>query len=106
MSITHHLSFTRTAITILLATILTTLISCSDDDTATNPNIKFTDSYKVEYVPGTMDPAQGKTQFQISLTDRSTGLPAEGITVTLMPLMYMTDKTHSTPVDGARLEDA
>ena len=62
----------------------------------------LTTSYKVEYVyESQMDnPMQGKTEFQISLTDLSNDLPAEGVAVMLMPMMNMATKQHSTPVDG------
>ena len=103
MSVTHHFSFVRNAAVALLATSLFT--GCSEDGTVVNPNIDYTDSYKVEYIEGDMAPAQGKTLFQIKVSDRATGAAVTGESVTLMPLMYMTDKTHSTPVDGACTEN-
>ena len=107
MSITSHLSFSRTAITALLAaTLLASITGCSSDSSTPNPNIKTSASYTVEYVAGAMDTAMGKTQFQISVTDLITKDAVTGEMVTLMPMMYMTDKTHSTPVDGACTESA
>jgi hypothetical protein len=103
MSISSHFSYFRH---ITLAVLATTLFTgCSEDGTVVNPNIEYTDSYKVEYVPGMMAPMQGKTQFQIRVSDKTTGDATTGETVTLMPMMYMTDKTHSTPVDGACIEN-
>ncbi len=56
-------------------------------------------SYKVEYLPGDMAAAQGKTSFRIRLTNRSDGTAASGKTVTLRPYMYMATKSHTTPAD-------
>lgn len=100
MSIAHYFSFTRSAIASLLAITLSAGITGCSDSSTPNPNIKTSASYTVEYVPGAMDAAMGKTQFQISVTDLITKDAVTGEMVTLMPMMYMTDKTHSTPVDG------
>lgn len=59
----------------------------------------LTSSYKVEYIPGTMAAAQGKTSFKIKLTNRSDGTPVAGKAVTLFPYMYMATKSHTTPSD-------
>ena len=66
----------------------------------------LTATYKVEYVAGMMKAMTGKTMFQIRLTDLATDAPADGVAVTLMPMMYMATKNHSTPVDGACIESA
>jgi hypothetical protein len=58
----------------------------------------LTPSYKVEYLPGTMAAAQGKTSFKIRLTERSSGAAAPGKSVTLFPYMYMATKSHTSPV--------
>ena len=110
MSITPRLSFFRNNALALLAI---SLIGCSGggDGTVANPNIQKTANYEVEYVPGEMDPTQGKSEFQIILTDLTAAKDLQarfaGPTVTLMPLMYMSDKTHSTPVpnNGACVEN-
>lgn len=60
----------------------------------------LTDSYLVEYLPGTMAAATGKTMFKIKLTNRSDGTAASGKTVTLRPYMYMATKSHSTPMEA------
>ena len=59
----------------------------------------LTDSYLVEYLPGTMVAATGKTTFTIRLTSRSTGTAASGKAVTLRPYMYMATKSHTTPME-------
>jgi hypothetical protein len=46
-----------------------------------------------------MAASQGKTAFKIRITNRSNGLPATGLTVSLMPMMHMAAMSHSTPVD-------
>jgi hypothetical protein len=59
----------------------------------------LTDSYKVEYVPGTAAAATGKTSFRLKVTNRGDGSPAPGLNIKLSFLMYMATKNHSTPVD-------
>ncbi len=59
----------------------------------------LTDSYIVEYIPGTMAASAGKTSFTIRLTNRSTGTAASGKAVTLRPYMYMATKSHTTPME-------
>jgi hypothetical protein len=56
-------------------------------------------TYLVEYVPGMMPAAEGKTTFQIKVRKRSDSSAATGLSLTLMPLMHMTGMTHSTPGD-------
>jgi hypothetical protein len=52
-------------------------------------------AYKVEYFPGMMDAMQGKTEFQLKISDDS-GAPVSS-TVELMLMMFMEDRKHSTP---------
>jgi hypothetical protein len=59
----------------------------------------LTTSYKVEYIPGTMAAAQGKTSFKIRVANRSDGTAAAGKTLKLVPYMYMATKSHTSPVD-------
>lgn len=59
----------------------------------------LTASYKVEYIPGAMSAAQGKTMFKLRITNRSDNSAAAGKTVGLMPKMYMAAMSHGTPVD-------
>ena len=61
--------------------------------------VALSDSYRVEYVPGSMDAAQGKTTFTLSITSRATGSALPGLDVSLMPMMHMDTHEHSTPVD-------
>ena len=61
--------------------------------------ITYTDSYKVEFVPGSMAAATGKTTFKVKLSNRSDNTPAAGKTITLKPFMYMSTKSHTTPTD-------
>lgn len=61
--------------------------------------VALTPSYKVEYLPGTLAAAQGKTSFKIKLTNRIDGTPAAGKAVSLLPFMYMATKSHTTPAD-------
>ncbi len=60
-------------------------------------------TYLVEYIPGMMPAAEGKTEFTLRIANRSdgsmvTGLTATGLSIT--PMMYMTDGSHSAPVDS------
>ena len=74
----------------------------TNDKIGTLPFAKMalTDSYKVEYLPGTMAAMMGKTRFKLRLTDHATEQAVSGETVTLMPLMYMAAHNHSTPLEG------
>ena len=68
---------------------------------ATVSNVRLTNTYRVEYVPGMMASKQGKSQFQIKVTKRSDSSAATGLSLKLMPLMHMASgMNHSTPVDG------
>ena len=60
--------------------------------------VALSGSYRVEYLPGAMPAAQGKTSFRIKLTNLATGTPAPGKSVSLMPVMHMATMTHSAPV--------
>lgn len=105
MSSASRISYVRHLTIALVA--ITFIAGCAEDETVANPNIDYTDSYKVEYVPGTMEPMQGKTEFQVRVSDRSTGDATTGETVTPMPMMYMnTGMNHASPVDGNCLESS
>jgi hypothetical protein len=60
----------------------------------------LTNSYKVEYLPGMMPATQGKTSFKIRISNRSDGSPVPGLSLALMPKMYMATMSHATPVDS------
>ncbi len=75
----------------------------SNDKIGTLPFARtaLTDSYRVEYIPGAMMAMQGQTRFQLRLTDAATGtVPQSGLSLGLMPMMYMAEMSHSSPVDG------
>ena len=59
------------------------------------------DSYRVEYLAGTMAAMEGQSKFQLRVTDAATGTqPQTGLALSLMPMMYMAQMSHSSPVDG------
>lgn len=60
----------------------------------------YTDSYKAEFLEGSATAATGKTSFQIKLTNRSDNSSATGKSITLNPFMYMSSKSHTTPVEA------
>jgi hypothetical protein len=62
--------------------------------------VALTDTYRVEYVPGMMTAAQGKTIFTLNITKRSDGSAATGLTISLMPMMHMASDEHATPADA------
>lgn len=62
--------------------------------------IVYTDSYKAEFIEGSTKAATGKTSFKLKLTNRSDNSAATGKTLTLKPFMYMSTKSHTTPVDA------
>ncbi len=60
----------------------------------------LTSTYKIQYVPGMMAAATGKTSFKLKVTKQSDGSAATGLTITLMPKMRMATMSHSAPVDA------
>lgn len=60
--------------------------------------VAFTDSYRIEYIETSMMTVDGKSVFQIHVTDRSTGADVTGLSPMLMPMMHMSTMTHSSPV--------
>lgn len=59
--------------------------------------IAMSASYKVEYLQVMMAPMEGKSTFRVRISDLA-GVPQTGLTVSLMPMMYMESHMHSTPV--------
>lgn len=84
--------------------VLLMLAGCGNDTTNTE-YVQVTgpaSTYLVEYVPGMMAAAQGKTKFQIRVRKRSDGSAASGLasSMSLYPLMHMNDgRNHATPAD-------
>ncbi len=62
--------------------------------------VALTNMYRIEYLPGMMPAAQGKTTFGLKVTNRSNGSAAPGLTLSLMPKMHMATMGHATPVDS------
>lgn len=58
-----------------------------------------TASYRIEYLPGMMAAAQGKTSFRIRLTSADGTTPQTGKSITLVPVMHMPSMSHRTPLD-------
>lgn len=59
----------------------------------------LTASYLVEYLDGALAPATRRSDFQVRVTDRVTGLPVTGAAVSLEPKMHMSTKSHACPVN-------
>jgi hypothetical protein len=66
--------------------------------------VALTASYKVEYLPGTV-PAQGRTDFGIRVTRLVGGAAVPGLSVRIVPWMYMATKDHSSPIDNAIVDN-
>lgn len=62
--------------------------------------ISLTDTYRVEYIPVTMTPKVGKTVFKLKITKTSDNSSVTGLNVSVMPMMHMATKNHSTTVDS------
>lgn len=61
--------------------------------------VALTDTYKIEYVQmGMMDPMEGKSTFQLHITDRVSGADVTDKTPMLMAMMHMATHEHSTPM--------
>jgi hypothetical protein len=65
----------------------------------------ITSTYKIEYIPGMIAAAIGKTSFKFKVALKSDGSPATGLNIALMPVMYMATKNHSTPFEPV-IEDS
>ncbi len=60
-------------------------------------------AYHIEYLPGSgmNAPTQGKTTFQLRITNQSDGSPATGLNPSLTLTMHMTNgHSHATPIDS------
>jgi hypothetical protein len=61
--------------------------------------VALTTNYKIEYIQmGMMGPMEGKSTFQIHVTNRSDGSNAPALSTMLMPVMNMAAHHHSTPM--------
>jgi len=69
--------------------------------------VALTTNYQIEYIPtGMMAPINGKSTFQIHVTNRSDGMGATIPTPMLMPTMYMLGTyMHSTPMPSPAIAD-
>jgi hypothetical protein len=84
------------------------LTALTPDQIGTLPfgKVALTDTYRVEYLPGMMPAAQGKTQFKIKVSRRSDGTAVTGLTLSLMPMMHMATMSHTTPKDATIVDNA
>ncbi|GAB4295917.1 MAG: hypothetical protein Fur0034_04790 [Desulfuromonadia bacterium] len=58
-----------------------------------------TNNYLIEYIP-VSQPRTGKSQFKLKVTNRSDNSLATGKTIQIRPYMYMSTKSHTTPIDS------
>jgi hypothetical protein len=70
--------------------------------------VALTANYRIEYIPGTT-PMQGRTDFRIRITSRSDNSAVAGLVGSgafrLVPWMYMSTKSHSSPIDNAVVDN-
>jgi len=67
--------------------------------------VALTSNYRIEYKQmGMMDPMEGKSTFQILVSNRAGGVYA-GPIPTLMPMMYMSMMNHSSPMPTSAITD-
>ncbi len=86
----------------LISVLMIVLVAgCGSNKTNTVYVTAPASTYLVEYIPGMMEAAEGKTSFQIRVRTRSDGSAASGLadSITLTPMMHMSDMNHSAPVD-------
>lgn len=62
--------------------------------------VALSSSYKVEYVPGMMAAMEGKTMFQVRISNKADDTVATGLSVSLMPMMHMASMNHASPTGG------
>jgi hypothetical protein len=61
--------------------------------------VALTDTFRIEYVQiGMMDPMEGKSTFQLHITDRVSGADVTGNVPGLSVMMHMATHEHSTPM--------
>lgn len=79
------------------------LSNLSEGDLGTLPfsNVAFTNQsgYRVEYIEGMMAPSAGRAVFDFSIKTPS-GVAAPGLSVSLLPKMYMNGMMHGSPVES------
>jgi hypothetical protein len=80
-------------------TLLLSLTACGSTTTEYVAVTAPASTYLVEYVPGMMDAAMGKTTFQLRVRTRADYAPAAGLAISLKPLMTMPTYSHSAPAD-------
>ncbi len=63
--------------------------------------LALSNSYKVEYLPGMMEAMAGKTAFKLRVSNLTDDTAAAGLSISLMPMMYMASgMMHSSPIGG------
>lgn len=73
--------------------------ACNHEEVAPDPTVSLTDSYSVKYASDMSMISDGKSTFTLEITDVNTGDPVTGLTVSVMPMMYMAaGHMHDTPV--------
>jgi len=74
----------------------------TSDQIGTFPFAKLalTETYALEYVPGSMAAKEGRTTFDIRVVHRVSEQPQAGLDISLMPVMHMATHHHGTPVDN------
>ncbi|MDH5425885.1 MAG: FixH family protein [Gammaproteobacteria bacterium] len=70
-----------------------------NDELVSDPAVSLTDSYSVKYASDMSMISAGKSTFTLEINDINTGDPVSGLSVSVMPMMYMASGyTHDTPV--------
>jgi hypothetical protein len=87
------------AVTGAFLTLLLSFTACGKTTTEYVTVSAPASTYLVEYIPGMMEAAMGKTTFKLRVRTRADYLPATGLAITLKPLMTMPTYSHSAPAD-------
>lgn len=69
-----------------------------DFQTGGYSEMALTSTYRVEYIQGMMSAMAGKSTFKFRIKNRSTGDPEPGLMPMVMPMMYMSGHSHSSPL--------
>jgi hypothetical protein len=85
---------TGAALTLLLA-----LTACGSTTTEYVQVTAPASTYLVEYLPGMMDAAVGKSSFKLRVRTRADFKPATGLAISVKPVMTMPAYNHSAPAD-------
>jgi len=93
------MTMTTRAVTGAALTLMLSMTACGSTTTEYVTVTAPASTYLVEYLPGMMGAAMGKTTFQLRVRTRADYKPATGLAISVKPVMTMPTYSHSAPAD-------